>query len=152
MPMSAANDPKIEFLRSCGALNPHPERVGDELFAGHYFFDPRDLGQVRYEMLRRVFVDERRVSDSARLYGYSRPTWYNVARAYRAGGLAGLLSERPGPRKARKLVPEIVLFMEQVRREHPGLGAAALARLVNEHFGVSVHRCSIERALRRAKN
>lgn len=150
--MSDADDPKVGSLRSSGALNRHPELVGDELFRGHDFFDPRDLVQVRYEMLRRVLVDRQRVSDAARLYGYTRPTWYNVARAFEEGGLAGLLPGRPGPRRARKLGPEIVEFMRRARRGDPGLGAAALARLVHERFDVSVHRCSIERALRRSKN
>jgi hypothetical protein len=44
-------------------LNPSPERVTDELF--QEFFDPRDLVQVKYEMLRRVQTEGQPVGRSA---------------------------------------------------------------------------------------
>ena len=46
-------DPKREALARDGVLNPHPEAVRDPLFAANPFFDPDDLLQVRYEMVRR---------------------------------------------------------------------------------------------------
>ena len=57
--VALCEDPKARFLASRGALHPHPERVRDPLFRGSDFFDPRDLVQVRYEMLRRHLVDGR---------------------------------------------------------------------------------------------
>jgi hypothetical protein len=47
-------DPKSQALQQEGALHPHPEQVTDELFLTDEFFDPRDLVQVKYEMLRWV--------------------------------------------------------------------------------------------------
>ena len=44
-------DAKTRSLKQHGCLNPHAERVRDELFLSNAFFDPRDLVQVRYEML-----------------------------------------------------------------------------------------------------
>jgi hypothetical protein len=38
----------------------------------HEFFDPRDLVQVKYEMLRRVRIDGASVSQAARDFGFSR--------------------------------------------------------------------------------
>ena len=64
--MSPAEDPKARFLASHGALHPHPERVRAPLFQGSDFFDPRDLVQVRYEMLRRHLVDGQAVAGVAR--------------------------------------------------------------------------------------
>jgi len=58
-------DPKAAALRDQGCLHPHPEQVTDDHFASSEFFDARDLVQVKYEMLRRVHVDGRSVSDSA---------------------------------------------------------------------------------------
>ena len=52
-------DSKGESLRQQGVLNPHPEKVADPLFHDSEFFDPRDLVQVKYEMLRRVRVGGR---------------------------------------------------------------------------------------------
>src|SRR5690349_15686821 len=50
-------DPKALLLAQCGTLHPHPQRVQDALFRGSTFFDPRDLIQVRYEMVRRFRVN-----------------------------------------------------------------------------------------------
>ena len=48
---------KNEFLKKEGLLNKKPERVSHSLFKSNEFFDPLDLLQVRYEMLRSVNVD-----------------------------------------------------------------------------------------------
>ena len=40
------------ILKANGTLNPHTRRVHDALFHDAPFFDPRDLLQVKYEMLR----------------------------------------------------------------------------------------------------
>ena len=47
-----SNDSKTEFLQKEGLINLRPERVIHDLFCKHEFFDPLDLPQVRYEMLR----------------------------------------------------------------------------------------------------
>src|SRR2546429_63090 len=48
-------DPKQAALREARCLNPRPEAVADEGFtAGPEFFDARDLGQGKYEMVRPV--------------------------------------------------------------------------------------------------
>ena len=148
----AASDPKEELLRRQGTLNPYPSGVKDELFLTHPFFDPRDLVQVRYEMLRRVSREGLSVTDSARRFGFTRRTWYKASRAFAERGLSGLVYERPGPRRRHKLVPEIVSYLQQVRSKRPDVGATELARLVKARFGVSVHRRSIERALQSPKN
>jgi hypothetical protein len=43
---------EVKFPTLAGALNPHPE-VRDRLFNENPFFVPKDLVQVRYEMVRR---------------------------------------------------------------------------------------------------
>jgi len=45
-------DTKIKRLRQSGTLHPRPETVTDPLFQDLAFFDPHDLLQVRYEMVR----------------------------------------------------------------------------------------------------
>jgi hypothetical protein len=49
-------DDKTESLKKYGALNPHPQKVVEKAFSDSAieFFDPRDLVQVKYEMLRSV--------------------------------------------------------------------------------------------------
>jgi len=46
-------------------LEPHPEAVVDEAFSASEFLDPRDLVQVKYEMVRRVRVEGDTVVSSA---------------------------------------------------------------------------------------
>jgi hypothetical protein len=55
-------------LRQYGALNPHPERITEKVFSDSMldFFDPRDLIQVKYEMLRAVDKEGRHGRHSIR--------------------------------------------------------------------------------------
>ena len=145
-------DAKTDALKQHGCLNPHVETVRDELFLSNAFFDPRDLVQVRYEMLRRVREDGVPVSHAAASFGVSRPTWYQAQRAYEAGGLPGLLPDRPGPRRPHKLSEEVVEALQAAKSEQPELTAGDLVEFVRARFGISVHRRSIDRALGRGKN
>jgi transposase len=142
-------DPKTEALREQGCLHPHPEEVADELFASSEFFDARDLVQVKYEMLRRVRVDGRAVSDSAAGFGLSRPSYYQAQEAFEQGGLPALLPKKPGPRRAHKLSDEVLAALREALAEKQELGSEDLVGLVEQRFGISVHRRSIERALAR---
>ncbi len=145
------SDPKVEALRARGCLHPNPEKVDDDLFASSEFFDPRDLPQVKYEMLRRVQVDGRTVSQSASGFGLSRPSFYQAQQVYAQGGLPALLPKKPGPRRAHKLSEEVVEALQQALSKEPGLSTNDLVQLVEERFGITVHPRSIERALTRRK-
>jgi transposase len=142
-------DPKRETLREQGVLNPHPERVHDELFAQHDFFDARDLVQVKYEMVRRVQAEGMSVTDAATNFGFSRPSFYQAQESMRANGLAGLLPKKRGPRSGHKLGADVIAFLEKTRAEDPSLRPADLADHTEQHFGIRVHPRSIERALAR---
>jgi transposase len=144
-------DPKVAALRADRSLNPRPEDVVDEVFGASEFFDPRDLVQVKYEMVRRARVDGVPVSHSAAAFGFSRPSFYQAAAAVDSHGLAGLVPARPGPRRAHKLTEEIVAFARQAREDDPALRSAALTELIAQRFGVSVHPRSVERALARVR-
>ncbi|MER6076190.1 hypothetical protein ABT187_47170 [Streptomyces sp. NPDC001817] len=61
-----ASDPKEEALRATRTLNPRPEAVADAVFTASEFCDPRDLVQVKYEMVRRVRVDKVPAARAAR--------------------------------------------------------------------------------------
>src|ERR1700677_128311 len=97
------SDPKAEALRESGTFNSRSEKVQDELFKSHDFFDVRDIIQVKYEMLRRVREDAWSISRAAAAYGFSRPSFYQAQAEFEHAGLVGLLPERRGPREAHKL-------------------------------------------------
>jgi transposase len=145
-------DRKLAALRAQHAAHPHPDAVRDPAFwSGNPFFDPRDLVQVRYEMLRRVRDEGHSVSETAAAFGVSRQGFYATAAAFAAEGLPGLVPERPGPRRAHKLSDEVVDALVTRQTAEPGLTSADLARIVGEQFGIGVHRRSVERALARRK-
>ena len=141
---------KRAALRRHYALNPRPQAVRDPAFAGQNpFFDPEDLVQVKYEMLRRVREEGRRVSETSAVFGFSRPSFYAAQAAFRESGLPGLVPERPGPRRAHKLSEPVLCLLEEALSEDASLSSAALARLLQERLGLVVHPRSIERALAR---
>ena len=149
--MAKGEDPKVTALRAQRCLNPRPERVIDERFAGSEFLDARDLVQVKYEMVRRVRVDGGTVTGSAREFGFSRPAFYEAQAALDAGGLGGLVPARPGPRRAHKLTGEVVAFARERLAGDASLRPADLVEAIAERFGVTVHPRSIERALARER-
>lgn len=149
--MDAADD-KTTALRRHHALNPRPGAVSDAAFtSGNPFFDRHDLVQVKYEMLRRVREEDQPVMRAAAAFGFSRPSFYAAQATFEAAGLPGLVPQRPGPHRAHKLSEAVLDALEAGLADNPSLNSAALARLVQERFGVTVHRRSLERALARRK-
>jgi transposase len=147
--MNTTKDAKSQALRQQGVLHAHPQDVTDPLFHKHEFFDPRDLVQVKYEMLRRVQVEGLSITAAAATFGFSRPAFYQAQAAYQRHGLPGLIPRRPGPRRAHKLSAEVLDFVRHHQAKNPGLRAAALSGLIEEALGVTVHPRSLERALAR---
>jgi len=134
---------KRQVLHAAGALNPHAATVIDPAFVGHPFFDAHDLVQVKYEMLRAHFVDGDTVAVAAATHGYSRGGFYLVADAFSELGMGGLLDERRGRKGPVKLTDEVVAFLQAAPRE---TSAPALIGEIEAHFGISLHRRTIERA------
>ena len=149
MPKAKRPDPKAEALRQRGSLNPRSERVADPLFASSDFFDPRDVVQVKYEMVRRVRVERQPVRHSATAFGFSRPSFYQAQGLLARGGLAALVPRKPGPRRSHKLNAEVMHFLQELRADDASIRSTELARRVRERFGRAVHPRSVERALAR---
>jgi len=103
--------------------------------------------QVKYEMLRRVSVENASVTAASEEYGVSRPTYYQAKTSFKEAGIAGLAPKKRGPRGPHKLQGEVLAFLK--RRLMPGepIRARALARLIRQEFGLDVHPRTIERAV-----
>ena len=145
------SDPKLTALKATGTLNRNSQAITDSLFRGGGFFDPRDLVQVRYEMVRRHRVEDVPVAITARLFGVSLPTAYQAHAAFEAAGIAGLLPRRRGPQQGHKLTPEVQAHIERRRRERPDWRTSDLLADLERTFGLTVHRRSLERMLRSKK-
>ena len=142
------SDEKLKALRQSHALHPHPDQVRDPLFtSGSPFFDPRDLVQVKYELLRRVRVEGDSISHATSLFALSRPTFYAAQAAWERSGLLGLLPEPTGPRQAHKLSEEIIVLLRPLADT---MSSTQLATWLHDERHLSVHPRSIERALARS--
>jgi transposase len=140
-------DRKTLELKRTGTLNPRPGSVSDTLFKENPFFDPKDLLQVRYEMLRRHSVEGVSIVDVAAKFGVSRPTVYQAQAAFQQAGLTGLLPKHRGPKEGHKLSAEVIEYVRTLRAAEPGVTTVACVQAVQEKFGITVHRRSLERAL-----
>lgn len=140
-------DAKEKVLRESGALNTHP--VADPLFKDNDFFDPRDLVQVKYEMLRKVHKERQPISHVAASFGFSRPSFYQTMSDFKREGIAGLLPRKRGPQGGHKLTHEVLEFIEEILAMDKPMSIPALLDEVKKRFGVRVHRRSLERARRR---
>ena len=144
-------DPKRKALREEGTLNSHPEKISDALFKDSAFFDPRDLLQIKYEMLRRVELKEKTVTDSAESFGYCRPSFYQAQAAFAQEGLSGLVPKKRGPHGGHKLSEEVLKFLlDSLQKDGPA-SPQALVERVRKRFSLKLHPRTIERALLRKK-
>ena len=142
---------KQEAMSRQNVLYHNAESVTDELFQTEDFFDPHDLIQVKYEMLRRVRTDSWSVTRAADAFGFSRISYYAIQRAFDAEGLPGLLPKKRGPKQPTKLTDTVIAFIEEQREHTPSPSAAQLQTLLAEHLGVTVHKRTVERVLQSKK-
>jgi len=148
MPMKSTSKPlKIEALRDEGTLNPTPEQVRDPKFQDNEFFDPHDIVQVKYEMLRRVSVENASVTAATEQYGVSRPTYYQTKTSFDKSGVAGLVPRKRGPHGPHKLRGQALAFVQQQLVAGEPVRARELAKLVGQKFGLNIHPRTIERAV-----
>jgi hypothetical protein len=88
---------------------------------------------------------------AVRLFGFSRPVFYQALAVLEAAGLPGLIPKRPGPRTAHKLSTDVLDYLDELLSHDPTLRSDDLAQQVLKKFQCSVHARSIERALSRRK-
>ena len=149
--MAARDDGKTRALAASRTLNPHPEKVTDPAFGPGGFFDPADLVQVKYEMVRTAETGQLPAGQAAAAFGSSRQSLYTAKAALREEGLAGLIPGKPGPKSGHKLTGEVVSHLEELLAADPRLRPADLAAAAGQHFGITVHPRSVERALQRRR-
>jgi len=105
-----------------------------------------------FPRVRRHLVEDESITATAQLFGVSLPTAYQAHAAFKAGGLAGLLPKRRGPKHGHKLTPDVLSHIEQRRRERPNLRTSDLLADLQRTFGLTIHRRSLERLLKGQKN
>jgi transposase len=145
------NSAKRQALAQSGTLNRHADKVVDPRFRNMTFFDPDDLLQVKYEMLRYAQKEGAGVIEASKAFGFSRITFYKAEKAFKECGIFGLLPRKKGPRRAHKLTGKVMEFVGKLKDKKPDIRSEELAEEVKNRFGISVHKRSIERATHRSK-
>jgi len=136
---------KIEFLKNEGLLNPKPQAISSPEFHGQEFFDPLDLPQVRYEMLRAARVGIRSVAEVCRQFGFSREYFYQLERAFNRRGYAALVSTRTGRRPILTLNQEMIAFIIHRKVELPSISGEQLRQEISQRYKVSCSSRTVER-------
>lgn len=136
---------KINYLVENGTFNKNHMKVKDARFNGDSFFDPMDIAQVKYEMLKEVEKNGKAVTDAAEDFGFSRTSYYAVKDAFIKQGIKGLIPEKPGPRKPHKLTAEYQGLIDGWIAENPGISSNELAGRVNNCGDINVSKRTIER-------
>lgn len=144
---SDSKHPKVRALLEEGTLNPAPEKVQDLKFRDSEFFDPHDIVQVKYEMLRRVSVENASVVNATEEYGVSRPTYYQTKTSFEEAGIAGLVPRKRGPRGPHKVRGAVLAFIQEHLVAGEPIRARELAKLIRQKFHLDVHPRTIERAV-----
>ena len=147
--MARRDDAKDAALAASRTLNGDPQKVTDPAFTAGGFFDPADLLQVKYEMVRQVEVEGVPVSAAAKAFGFARQSVYNARAALAAGGLAALIPGKPGPKGGHKLTGPVLDHLESLLEQDPRLTFGELAAQAAQRFGIQVHPRSVRRALER---
>jgi transposase len=97
--------------------------------------------------LRDASVEGASIVDVAASFGVSRPTVYQAQAAFQQAGLSGLLPKHRGPKERHKLSAEVLDYVRALRAAEPGWTTGACVQAVQEKFGVTIHRRSLERAI-----
>ena len=147
MPHQTPSSAKRQALQASGTFNVHHARVRSALFQTSEFFDPQDLLQVKYESLRALEQDQHSLTEVAREFGLSRPTLYQARAHLQSQGLEGLLPSKRGPKKAHKLTPQLLQYVQKLSTAEPELSAPQLAARVRKRFRVKLHPRTLEKAL-----
>lgn len=140
---------KEDALRANGTYNSNYSNVTENRFHENDFYDPMDLVQVKYEMLREALNNpSRNIGELAHDYGFSRAAFYKIKEAYEAKGTIALIPNKSGPKQAHKLTGEYQAFIDK----HPKSSSEELRILLMNEKGLNVSKRTIERYRSRKKN
>lgn len=147
--MSCSNSMRDEEMEKNGTYNHHSQKVHADIFKKNPFFDPHDIMQVKYEMLRAVEKDNIDVSAAAEAFGFSRVSFYQIKNDYEKEGIVGLVPKKRGPRGSRKITNDDADFARKLEANHTK--DQIIIRL-REERGVNISKRTLERKLSGKKN
>jgi len=127
------------FLQRARCIHPAPEKVHDKRFQEEgSFFDPKDIVQVKYELLRSCIVEGSDVASTCVRFGFSRTTYYKVYEAFMHGGIPYLMGRPRGRPQPIKLNELVLGYLIAEKAKNPKLSASEMVTHVMNRYEVQI--------------
>ena len=127
------------FLQQARCLHLTPEKVHDERFQEEGgFFDPKDIVQVKYELVRSCEVEGSDVASACMRFGFSRTTYYKVYEAFIQGGIPSLMGRPRGRPQPIKLNEIVLGYLIAEKAKNPKLSASEMVTNVMNRYNVQI--------------
>lgn len=136
-------------LKKNGCFNSNHENVSAGIFGINLFFDKKDAVQVKYEMIRAASNDGGSVAETAKAFGFSRKSYYQIKEAFSYGGLAALMPKKTGPKGPYKLTAETLGFIDSCIADSQNMKVADISKRLESEKGVKVHPRTIYRHIQK---
>ena len=143
---------KEDILKSNGTYNRRHQLVSKPEFLGGGFYDPMDVVQVKYEMLRDAQESDRPIGEVADDFGFSRTAYYNIKDAFGKEGISGLVPDKTGPKQPRKLTEGLRSFIDEYVSKHQGASASEIAAAIQAERGDTISKRTVERYVAKKKH
>jgi transposase len=142
---------KSEFLKANGTYNKRHGLVKKSEFLLDDFYDPIDVVQVKYEMLRDTKESGKSIGAVAQEFGFSRTAYYNSKEGFEKNGMSALLPEKTGPKHPHKLKGPILEFVNEYTATRPNASAAQVVSAIKTEKDVVISKRTIERYAEKKK-
>src|SRR6516162_2134716 len=94
-------------------------------------------------------VDEDPVAEVCRQFGLSRESFYQIQQAFQELGFSSFQSRKRGRKGPVKLRGELLEFALAQKKENPTIDPGHLAALIQERYGIAIHRTTVLRGLKK---
>ena len=136
---------KQEILLENGTYNRNYGKVVEQRFISDEFYDPQDLVQVKYEMLRTANETRRSVEEIAGNFGFSRAAFYKIRTSYEKEGVSAFVPDKSGPKNARKLTSEHQEFIDIYLAQNPNASSSGIVEILYNERGLKISKRTVER-------
>lgn len=136
---------KKDILTKNGTFNKNYDKVSEQKFISDDFFDPQDLVQIKYEMLRTARDSERNISEVADAFGFSRAAFYKIKASFEQEGISAFNPDKSGPKGAKKFTEEHQRFVDNYLTTHPKTSSDNLTVILKRERGIEISKRTIER-------
>ena len=138
---------KRDILIENGTYNKNKDKVTADDFQHSIFFDPTDVVQVKYEMLRSVEKGGKSITEASHEYGLSRETYYKSKRRFDSEGMYGLTSKESGPKSPHKMTQEVCDYIDGYLVDHPDAKSTQVCDVILADLNISLSYKTIDRYL-----